>query len=289
MSILPLSKTPQPDAAEFNAFFPSPYSLSQYTSPTSDLADAEYPAPYTGNRRVLVIGSDERYLRMANGTMFSTGNHPVETLVPMYHLHKAGFEFDIATVSGNPLKFEFWAMPNEDKAITGLHEAYLGQFQAPLKLADVLDVLTPDSDYAAIFIPGGHGPLAGLPFSREVSGVIRWALANGRHLISICHGPAAFLACAAEGESGNFPLAGYAITAFPDAADRMTPEVGYMPGQLTWHFGERLKALGVTILNSEVDDAVHRDRKVLTGSSPFAANNLGKLAATTLLAEVKDA
>jgi molecular chaperone Hsp31 and glyoxalase 3 len=38
--ILPLSKDPQPDEAEFNAFFPSKFSLSQFTSPKSDLADA---------------------------------------------------------------------------------------------------------------------------------------------------------------------------------------------------------------------------------------------------------
>ncbi|MCO4302082.1 protein deglycase HchA, partial [Acinetobacter baumannii] len=31
-----------------------------------------------------------------------------------------------------------------------------------------------------------------------------------------------------------------------------------------------------------------RDRKLLTGDSPLASNNLGKLAAETLLAEVKD-
>jgi molecular chaperone Hsp31 and glyoxalase 3 len=42
----------------------------------------------------------------------------------------------------------------------------------------------------------------------------------------------------------------------------------------------------VTILNTEVDTSTHKDRKLLTGSSPFAANNLGKLAAETLLAEV---
>ncbi|MFD1702502.1 glyoxalase III HchA [Methylopila henanensis] len=286
MSILPQSKKPQPDEAEFNAFFPSPYSLSQYTSPKSDLEGADYPRPYAGARRILVIGTDERYLKTQNGTMFSTGNHPVETLVPMYHLHKAGFEFDIATVSGNSVKFEFWAMPKEDEAITGLHKAYLEQFQQPLKLADVLAGLGPDSDYVAVFIPGGHGPLVGLPFSSEVADVIRWTLDNDRHLISICHGPAAFLACAPKADGDVFPLAGYAITAFPDAADRLTPDIGYMPGQLTWHFGEKLKALGVDILNTEVNDATHQDRKVLTGASPFAANNLGKLAAGALLAEV---
>ena len=285
MTILPSSKEPQPDAAEFNAFFPSKFSLGQFTSAESGLEGADYPRPYTGTRRILVIGTDERYLRMANGTLFSTGNHPVETLVPMYHLHQAGFAFDVATVSGNMVKLEFWAMP-KDEAITGLHVACLEQFLQPLKLSDVAAGLGPASDYVAVFIPGGHGPLVGLPFSADVAAVLRWALANDRHIVSICHGPAALVACAADGDAGGFPFAGYTITAFPDASDRMLPEIGYLPGHLTWQFGERLKALGVTIANSEPDGSIHQDRKLLTGASPLAANALGKLAAARLLAEV---
>ena len=41
-------RKPQPDPAEKNAFFPSRYSLSQFTSPKSDLSAADYPQPYTG-------------------------------------------------------------------------------------------------------------------------------------------------------------------------------------------------------------------------------------------------
>lgn len=36
------SKNPQVDIAEDNAFFPSEYSLSQYTSPVSDLDGVDY-------------------------------------------------------------------------------------------------------------------------------------------------------------------------------------------------------------------------------------------------------
>ncbi len=288
MSILPLSKAPQPDQAEFDAFFPSPFSLKQFTSPTSGLDGADYPRRYRGARRVLVICTDERYLKTANGALFSTGNHPVETLVPMYHLHQAGFEFDIATVSGNAVKFEFWAMPKEDEAITGFHAACLEQFQKPLKLSEIVASLGPTSPYAAVFIPGGHGPLIGLKFSADVAAVIRWAFAADRHIISICHGPAAFLACAQDEGAEGFPFAGYSITAFPDAADRMIPEIGYMPGQLKWHFGEKLIALGVAILNTEPDDATHKDRKLITGASPLAANALGRLAAETLLADIAE-
>ena len=76
-------KTPMPDTAEWNAFFPSPYSLSVYTAAKTDFDGAKYDSRYGGKKKVLVILSDERYLAMENGKLFSTGNHPVETLVPM--------------------------------------------------------------------------------------------------------------------------------------------------------------------------------------------------------------
>ena len=203
----------------------------------------------------------------------------------MHHMHKAGFAFDVATVSGNSVKFEYWAMPREDKAIVGLHQEYLGQFQKPHKLSDITESLDPDSDYIAVFIPGGHGALMGLPESEAVAAALTWALENDRHIISICHGPAAFLAPAADGREKS-PFDGYSICAFPDAVDRQTPDIGYMPGGLTWFFGEKLKSQGVTLVNSDVTGATHQDRKVITGDSPFASNALGKRAAKALLAEV---
>ena len=48
---------------------------------------------------------------MKNGRFFSTGNHPVEALLPMLHLKNAGFEFEIATPTGKPAVFEMWAFP----------------------------------------------------------------------------------------------------------------------------------------------------------------------------------
>ena len=171
-----ISKQPQVDHAEENAFFPSAYSLSQFTSPVSDLSGADYASGYRGRRKVLVIAADERYLPTDNGTLFSTGNPPVETLLPMYHLHAAGFEFDIATLSGQMAKFEYWAMPREDQKIMPFFERYLPQFRQPLALSDVVGQLGADSDYAAVFIPGGHGALIGLPESEAVAETLRWAL-----------------------------------------------------------------------------------------------------------------
>lgn len=281
---------PRPDPAEENAFFPSPYSLSQFTSPKSNLSDAQYANPYRGGRwKVLLIGADERYLLTDNGTMFSTGNHPVETLLPMYHLDKAGFGFDVATLSGNPVKFEYWAMPSQDAEVKGLFAKYRNQFKKPQKLSDVIaKKLGKNSDYIGVFIPGGHGALIGLPESEDVKEALEWASRQGKFVISLCHGPAAFLAAGLGMSKEQFIYRGYKICAFPDALDAKTPDIGYMPGHLTWKFGEKLTALGVDIVNKDISGAVHQDRMLLTGDSPLAGNALGRLAAEALLKKVAE-
>ena len=278
-----LSMKPAPDRAEFNAFFPSPYSISQFIKTVTDRDGDDYPKPYRGSQKILMIATDERYLEMDNGTLFSTGNHPVETLLPMYHLHKAGFAIDIATISGNSAKLEVWAMPTEDQPIVGLHNEYLDRFQKPHRLSDIVETLNGDSPYIAVFIPGGHGALNGIPQSTSVAKALEWAMANDRYVISLCHGPAAFLAPTMVDPLKPSPFKGYSIVAFPDALDKQTPELGYMPGGLTLFIGEELAKHGVKIINSDITGAVHVDRKLLTGDSPFASNALGKLAAKKLL------
>ena len=118
-------RKPIPDQAEDDAWFPSPFSLTQYVSPRTDFDGADYPNAYKGGKwRVLLIATQERYLRMDGGEFFSTGNHPVEMLLPMLHMDAAGFEIDVATISGDRVKFEVWAFPKEDNAVKEIFEKY---------------------------------------------------------------------------------------------------------------------------------------------------------------------
>lgn len=283
-------KNPTPDLAEDNAFFPSPYSLSQYTAAKTDYDGTTYSTPYTGNKKVLMIATDERYIQMQNGKFFSTGNHPVEMLLPMFHLDNAGFEIDIATLSGNSAKLEMWAMPKQEQVVLDTFQKYADKLKNPLKLADILEnAVGENSPYTAVFIPGGHGVLAKIPHSLEVKKVLKWAVEQDKFIITLCHGPASLLAAAVGEQPENYIFKGYQICVFPDSLDKgANIDIGYMPGALPWLVGENLEKLGVEILNKGITGQCHRDRKLLTGDSPLASNNLGKLAAETLLAEVKD-
>lgn len=278
------------DQAEANAWFPSPYSLTKYTAATTDFDGAVYPNAYTGSKwKVLLIATQERYLKMADGKFFSTGNHPVEMLLPMIHLDAAGFDIDIATLSGDPVKLEMWAFPQADKAVQGLYEKYKEKIRNPLSLQDVWgEGFTQDTPYIAVFIPGGHGVMNGIPFSATVGNVLRWAHNNQRFFITLCHGPASMLAADVDKPEGSkFIYDGYQINVFPDSLDRTAnPEIGYIPGEMAWFVGEQLRKLGVEVLNENITGETHRDRLVLTGDSPLASNSLGKLAARTLLEEV---
>ena len=275
-------KTPVEDRAQNRAFFPSEYSLGQYVPPTSDYDGAEHDPITGGPRRILVIGTDERYLPLQGDVFFSTGNHPVEMFVPMLHLAAAGYSFDIATVSGNMVKLEEWAFPGEDEAIRGAFETHRAQLDRPAKLSDITSRLTADSDYAGVFIPGGHGAtVGGIPTSPDVKAALEWALDNDRFIITLCHGPAALLA--ATKDDGTSRFAGYEVCVFPDALDTgANEEIGYIPAPMTWLVAAELDKQGVKVLNEDMTGMVHRDRLLLTGDSPLASNALGHLAVDAL-------
>ena len=76
------------------------------------------------------------------------------------------------------------------------------------------------------------------------------------------------------------------MAVFPDAVDEQTPMIGYLPGKMPSGLSEKLKSLGANIVNTESDKTVVLDRKLITGASPLASNELGKLAAETLLKEL---
>lgn len=85
-----------------------------------------------------MIAAEERYVLLENGKMFSTGNHPVEMLLPLHHLMEAGFDVDVATLTGYPVKLEHWAMPTEDEAVQETYNKLKEKLKQPKVLSEVI-------------------------------------------------------------------------------------------------------------------------------------------------------
>jgi molecular chaperone Hsp31 and glyoxalase 3 len=236
-----------------------------------------------------MIAAEERYVLLENGKMFSTGNHPVEMLLPLHHMMEAGFDIDVATLGGYPAKLELWAMPHEDEAVMATYEALKPKLEQPKKLSEVVaGDLGADSDYIAVFVPGGHGAVVGLPASEAVGRTLEWALSNDKFVITLCHGPAALLA-ASLGKDES-PFKGYSVCVFPDALDEgPNLDIGYLPGRLPWLVADLLGKQGLNVVNDDMTGKTHQDRKLLTGDSPLASHRLGLLAADALVEAARNA
>ena len=275
-----------PNLEADGSYSPSKLALKLATVDNTDFENVSYTKYHGSKSKILVIFTEQKNMKMQNGKLFSTGNHPVETLVPMLHLKNAGFDFEIATPTGKPVVLEMWAFPEKDEQVKSLYNAYKSSFERPKNLQDFAATsLSAQESYAAVFVPGGHGAMLGLPEDKNVRKILNWAHEKELFTITLCHGPAALLATTLNDQ--KFLYAGYNMAVFPHSVDKMTPKIGYLPGPVPWELSEKLASLGATIVNAKADKTFCLDRKLITGASPLAANELGKLAAETLLKELK--
>tara|TARA_B110000459_G_scaffold37119_1_gene39795 strand:- start:256 stop:1110 length:855 start_codon:yes stop_codon:yes gene_type:complete len=275
-----------PNLEADGSYSPSKLALKLATVDNTDFENVSYTKYHGSKSKILVIFTEQKNMKMQNGKLFSTGNHPVETLVPMLHLKNAGFDFEIATPTGKPVVLEMWAFPEKDEQVKSLYNAYKSSFERPKNLQDFAATsLSAQESYAAVFVPGGHGAMLGIPEDKNVRKILNWAHEKELFTVTLCHGPAALLATTLNDQ--KFLYAGYNMAVFPHSVDKMTPKIGYLPGQVPWELSEKLASLGATIVNAKADKTVCLDRKLITGASPLAANELGKLAAETLLKELK--
>lgn len=278
--------TTRPKLEADGSYSPSKLALELTTVDVSDFENVTYQKYKGSKTKILAIFTEQKNMKMKNGKLFSTGNHPIESLLPMLHLKNAGFEFEIATQTGKPVIFEMWAFPEKDEYVQAIYNEYKASFERPKKLADFVSTSFNNTEsYAAVFIPGGHGAMIGIPDDKNVGKILNWAHQNDLFTISLCHGPGAFLSTALNNQ--KFIYDGYKMAVFPDAVDEQTPMIGYLPGHMPSTLSKKLKDLGATLVNTESDDTVFVDRKLITGASPLASNELGKLAANTLLKELK--
>jgi putative intracellular protease/amidase len=229
--------------------------------------------------KILFVMTGVDYWTLADGTRHPTGFWAEEAVAPYEAFKAAGHEIVVATPGG--------VVPTVDKGslaaeVNGGQEAAdriaaalaaMTELERPIRLEDVvLD------EYAAVFYPGGHGPMEDLAVDAVSGRLLIEALDSGKPLGVVCHGPAALLA--AKREDGSNAFAGYRVAAFTDAEEIQ----GGLADKAKWLLQTRLTEAGVDVRAGEPwAPNVIVDRNLVTGqnpasSAPLAAELLKKLA-----------
>lgn len=213
----------------------------------------------------VVTGSDHWIL--ADGTAHPTGFWAEEAVAPYERFKAAGHEIVVATPGGvvptvdrGSLAPEFNdGQENADRVANAL--ASMVELQQPLRLEDV-----DPADYAAVFYPGGHGPMEDLAVNADSGRLLTRALQAGQPLGIVCHAPAAVLA--ATKDDGTNAFAGYRLTGFTNAEEG---QAGFAD-KAKWLLQDRLVEIGTDFQEGEPwAPYVVVDRNLVTGQNPASA------------------
>ncbi|WP_329343923.1 type 1 glutamine amidotransferase domain-containing protein [Streptomyces sp. NBC_01352] len=229
--------------------------------------------------KILFVMTGADQWTLADGSTHPTGFWAEEAVAPYEAFKAAGHEVTVATPDGvvspvdqGSLSSDANGGPEQAARIRAVVET-APEFQAPIALTEVrLD------DYAAVYVPGGHGPMEDLAVNADAGSILIRALDSGMPVGVVCHGPAALLA--AVKEDGTNAYAGYRITAFTNTEEQLAGNAE----RAKWLLQDRLTQAGIKVEVGEPwTPHVEVDRTVVTGqnpasSAPLAAELLKKLA-----------
>ncbi|MFB0910659.1 MAG: type 1 glutamine amidotransferase domain-containing protein [Flavobacterium sp.] len=201
-----------------------------------------------------------------------TGFWTEEFAAPYYELADKGVSIDIATPKGGqpPIdpKSEDPSAATEDTKRFDKDTELKAKLKETHKLADVKE-----SDYDAVFYPGGHGPLWDLATDKNSIALIAAFYTNDKPVAFVCHSPAALKNVKVNGE---FLVKGKKLTGFSNTEEAAVGLTDVVPFLLE----DALQENGATY--SSIEDwhpyAV-QDGLLITGQNPASS----KLVAEKLL------
>ncbi|MEU9984570.1 type 1 glutamine amidotransferase domain-containing protein [Streptomyces sp. NPDC050856] len=217
--------------------------------------------------KILFVMSGADHWTLADGTKHPTGFWAEEAVAPYRAFTGAGHEVVVATPGGAVPAVDSASLAAEanggQEGADAVAEALaaMPELRRPLRLADV-DL----ADYAAVFYPGGHGPMEDLAVDATSGRLLTRALESGKPLGVVCHAPAALLA--ARAADGSSPFAGYRLTGFTNAEEA---QAGFAD-KAKWLLQDRLVELGADFQEAEPwAPHVVVDRNLVTGQNPASS------------------
>ncbi|WP_394620489.1 type 1 glutamine amidotransferase domain-containing protein [Lentzea sp. JNUCC 0626] len=203
-------------------------------------------------KKLLMVVSAADSLTLADGTSHPTGFWAEEVVESVRVLREAGVAVTLATPGG--------VVPTVDKAsLDGTFDEAVASLE-DLRTPVVLDGVQA-ADFDAIYLPGGHGPMADLASDATLGALLAEFHDGGKLVAALCHGPAGLLS--AVRADGTFVFAGKEMAVFSDEEERQ--------GGLAvpYSVAGRLASLGARISSGEPwSSTVVVDGGLVTGQNP---------------------
>jgi putative intracellular protease/amidase len=229
--------------------------------------------------KILMIVTGADVLTMRDGILHPTGFWAEELAVAHRQFREASADVDIATPGGARPTVDLASL---DPQVVGSQdavddyraylEAIAGELDHPLALADV-----DEAAYDAIFIPGGHGPMADLATDPDVGRLLIAADERRQLIAPLCHGPAALLS--AIREDGSFQFAGRRVATFTDEEELQ----GGTGENTSWFVETRLRELGADIeAGPPWSSKVVIDGNLISGQNPQSTADTARAVLTAL-------
>jgi putative intracellular protease/amidase len=160
-------------------------------------------------KKVLIIASN--MIDMGDPEKHDARNNLWEVAPPYHIFISHGFEVDFASPQGG--KVEFSMNPLGISSYTIKYENFLGKANSTLSPEEVIV-----SDYWAVYIGGGYGPLFDVASNKELQSIISKIYEAGGVIGGGGHGSGAF--ANVKLAAGEYLVEGKRIAGFPDSTEK---------------------------------------------------------------------
>ncbi len=247
-------------------------------------------------RTILVIGSNATQLEAQGGGTIKIGQFLNETAVPLMALVAAGYDFILATPTGEKPHLDqdsdaLIYFANDDEARTRARD-FFNNNPAMNDVRTIRSVIDGGLDRFAGLFPGGHAPVVDVMQDADAGEVLRYFHAHNKPTAAICHGPMGILASLENAREFRAALidgdkvkarelakgwqyAGYRMTVFSRGEEEFAEE-NVFHKKLIFNMPDALEAAGGHVVNTDqnFNPFVVVDRELVTAQNPMSDHEL---------------
>ncbi|WP_339377324.1 DJ-1/PfpI family protein [Merismopedia glauca] len=212
--------------------------------------------------KVLIVTTSHDHFEGANP--HPTGVWLEEFAVPYMELLHNGVEITVASPKGGSMPIDPRSLPTPEQ-----DKAWQRAIAASKQTTQLSKVSATEFD--AIFLPGGHGPMFDLPDNSDLQQLLREFHDTGKIIAAVCHGPVGLVGATLS--DGTPLVKDKVLTSYTNSEEIAVK----LDKEVPFSLEERLRDLGaIFIAHEDKADHVEKDGKLITGQNPNSSASIAR-------------